>query len=481
MLKMSILEGPLVFVDIETTGLSYSRARVIEIAALRVEAGHITDSFSSLVDPQIELPEFISNLTGISGNDLISAPSFYDIANELMAIMDGALFVAHNARFDYGFLKQEFKRLNLKFTPKIMCTVKLSKALYPAARGHKLQDIINRCEISTNTRHRAFDDAKAMMHFVHHAQRSFPVAVIDDAIRQQLKAPSAPRNISSRLLANLPEAPGVYIFKDEAGSPLYIGKSVNIRKRVLSHFSADHIADVEFKISQQLHDIEYIVTGGELEALLLESQLIKDLQPLHNRLLRRRQKLTLARRVDKPGGFIGLTLEDTATINPDDIKNILGVYTTKGRARDFLDSIIKDFNLCPKLMGFEKGAGSCFLYQLKKCSGACIGKETAESYNQRLMIAFDGRRLQDWPYPSPVIIEENNGGEAHRSFVVDKWCIVADVKQEPECEPVVSFREKVFDVDTYKILRSYLLNKPHGLQIRPIKLEQLYNLAFSSA
>lgn len=244
----------------------------------------------------------------------------------------------------------------------------------------------------------------------------------------------------------------------------------------MSHFGADHEYESEFKISQQIADIRVYETHGELEALLLESKLVKDLQPLYNRQLRRRQKMTLARQVLDTEGYITLNIEDTAGIQPDSLGDILGVYTTKGKARQFIDQIIKDHGLCPKLMGIEKSSGSCFSYQLKKCRGACAGKEGADSYNQRLLSAFEGRRLQAWPYSSPILIEEKTDKDGHRSMVVDQWCVVADIKAEPDCEPVVKFQDKMFDIDTYKILRSYLASKPHKLSIRPFAMESLQPL-----
>lgn len=471
--RMSVLDGPLVFVDIETTGVSYSRNRVIEVAAIRVENNQITDSFTSLIDPQAELPPFISSLTGIYASDLAGAPTFHDIAEELYGIMDGAVFVAHNVRFDYGFLKREFADTGRKFNPKLLCTVRLSRALFPAERHHKLQNLIDRCGIIVESRHRAYDDAKAMWHFIQHAQDNFPASQLEAAIKQQIKSPSLPRGLQPALVANLPERPGVYIFQDENSSPLYIGKSVNIRQRVMSHFSADHTYESEFKISQQVADITALPTSGELEALLLESRLVKEKQPLYNRQLRRQQKLTLARQVVSPEGYITVCIEDTNKIDPEEISNILGVYTTKGKAREFLNRAVKDYGLCPRLMGLEKGRGACFLFQLKKCSGACCGRETYEDYNRRLLNVFAGRRLQEWPYDSPVLIQEDFGGEKLSSIVVDQWCVIANIIQEPECDPLISYQEKMFDIDTYKILRSFLAAKMHKLTIKPISLTQL--------
>src|SRR5688572_6915960 len=141
---MSVLEGPLVLVDIETNGLNHIRGRVIEVAAIRVEGGQVVREFRQLVDPGTLLPQFITNLTGIKQADLAGAPLFMAIADELHEIMDGAIFVAHNVRFDYSFLKQEFKRVGKEFRPRQLCTLKLSRNLFPEYRTHKLQDLIQR-------------------------------------------------------------------------------------------------------------------------------------------------------------------------------------------------------------------------------------------------------------------------------------------------------------------------------------------------
>lgn len=473
---MSILEGPTVFVDIETTGLSYYRSRIIEIAVIRLENNRIIKVLNTLVDPRAELPMFISDLTGIKGSDLANAPTFYDISKELQEILSDALFVAHNVRFDYSFLKHEFASIGVKFNPKLLCTVKLSKSLYPDARGHRLDDLAKRCDLKTSRQHRAYDDAHVVMQFVQHVSSTHPAPSLELAIREQLKMQSLPKNLLPDPIRDLPEQTGVYIFKDHNGSPLYIGKSVNIKKRVLDHFRSDHSFESEFKIAQQIADIETITTGGELQALLLESNLIKSMQPVYNRKLRRNQKLTLARQTLDDKGYIKIDIEDIPTIDPNKLDNILAVYTTKGKAKEFLNQAARDFSLCPKLMGLEKGSGACFLSQLKKCHGACAGKESAQQYNTRLLSVFDGRRMEEWPYNSPIIIEEEEGDTTH-SIVVDQWCVVANIEKQEFCEPQINFQEKMFDIDTYKILRSYLASKMHKVKVKPISLGQLHALS----
>jgi DNA polymerase III subunit epsilon len=475
---MSVLEGPLVFVDIETNGLSYTNGRIIELAAIRVENGVIVGSINYLLNPGGRIPRFITNLTGITNNDILDAPSFDDIANELLEIMDGAVFVAHNVRFDYSFIKNELSRLGKKINPKLMCTVKLSRSMYPEAPNHRLQNLIDRCGLQVKNRHRAYDDADALRQFVDHLIANFPVELLNKAVAHQIKSPSLPRNLSPSLIKSLPEGVGVYIFEDRDGKPLYIGKSVNIKKRVLSHFNQDIASGSEFKISQGVSNIDVRATGGELEALLLESRLIKELQPLFNRRLRRNQKLTIARSCIDNNGYINISIKDTEMVDPDDTDNILSIYTTRGKARVFLNDLCKTYGFCPRLMGLEKGNGPCFASQLRKCSGACTNSCNKDEYNSLLLDLFEKLRISRWPYETPVLVQEiNSNNEDYRSIVIDKWCVIADISQPDNCSPSVNFHSRIFDIDNYKIIKSFIDNKRHQLNIQPISSTKLQELA----
>jgi DNA polymerase III subunit epsilon len=186
-LAENVLDTPLVFVDVETNGLDCLRGRVIEVAAIRVEAGKVVKTFRSLIDPEIEVPYYITNLTGITTDDLKGAPTFEQVADELRSVLAGAIFVAHNVRFDHSFLKAEFGRLGLPFLPRQLCTVKLSRALYPQEKGHKLQDLIARHGFSFTSRHRAYDDAAILWQFIVHIRKHFPAEQITSAIDRQIR------------------------------------------------------------------------------------------------------------------------------------------------------------------------------------------------------------------------------------------------------------------------------------------------------
>ena len=185
----SIRHRPLVFVDIETTGGSPRSSRILEVAAIRVEHNRIVGSYQSLIDPDTFVPAQITRLTGITNDDIITAPSFYKISSDLNAIMHDATFVAHNVNFDYSFMVAEFERLGHDFSPARLCTVRLSRRLFPQHRGHRLQDLIDRHQFEVGARHRAYDDAHVLWQFYGLIQQEFDLDTIDAALERIIKYP----------------------------------------------------------------------------------------------------------------------------------------------------------------------------------------------------------------------------------------------------------------------------------------------------
>jgi DNA polymerase-3 subunit epsilon len=465
----TLLDEPYVCVDVETDGMNYTHGHVIEVAAIRVEHGVITKEFTTLINPGVSIPYFITNLTGITTSDVRDAPTFGAIAEQLRDILEGATFVAHNVRFDYSFLKQEFRRVGIDFDPKQLCTVKLSRKLYPDESSHKLASLIARHSFSYSARHRAYDDAHVLWQFLTHAQQRFGRDVIHEAISHQIKRPSLPKHLDADSIAALPTGYGVYIFDDENGQPLYIGKSVNIRRRVLSHFTKDSEEYREFKIAQSVHAVRFESTGGELEALLREAHLIKTEQPLYNRRLRRVRMLTALHQKLNDAGYITIVSDQLTEVSSDQFSTILALYDKRSTAKTSLVTIIKTFDLCPKLCGIEKAQGACFSYQLGKCKGACIGKESREVYNRRVLLAFEHKRIQTWPYDGPVIVQEIAAADAVNAngFIVDQWSIIGKISQEEDFEPTITHYEAIFDYDAYKILRSFMTQRSVNISITP--------------
>lgn len=455
-----MFEYPVVYVDIETTGGSYRNSRVLEIAVIRVEDGEVVREFSSIVDPETYVPANITRLTGITSGDTKGKPLFYDISEELIDIMNGAVFIAHNVRFDYSFIKHEFARIGVEFAPRLLCTVRLSRALYATQQGHSLAKLIERHDIQVDSRHRALDDACAMMRFTEIAFEQHGYELFNEAVKKQLKTQSLPVHLDAAEIEAIQDVPGVYIFRDENRLPVYVGKSVTLKKRVMSHFQSTTLKEV--KMGQQVHHVETIPTGSELAALLLESKLVKELQPVFNRMLRRVSQYALLVKAERDEyAILDVRMGDIG--DGTDLSKIYGIFRNRTMAKKKLDEVTRLFNLCPKLMGLEKASGACFSYSLGKCKGACVGKETPEMYNRRFELALENTKVASWEYPGAIVVPMTETGE---SVIIYNWIIQGYLNAEGE--PVTNVVEPSFDVDEYKIIRRFV--RENRLFVQPYKL-----------
>jgi DNA polymerase-3 subunit epsilon len=373
--------------------------------------------------------------------------------------------VAHNARFDYAFIKNEFKRAGRKFSAKCLCTVRLSRALYPRAKHHDLSTLIERHGFTCVARHRAYDDAAVLWDFLQLCESKHGPKLAP-AIDKILQHSSLPQFLDTSTVEKLPETPGVYIFYGPDDEPLYIGKSRNLRYRVLSHFSGDHADTKEMVVASQVARVETRETAGELSALLLESSLIKSMHPIYNRMLRKRRELVIARRTVKDG-YASVVLERVEGIEASEYTEILGVFKSIAQAKQFLSDAAKEYSLCKRILGLEKVSTNCFSYQLGTCLGACSGVEDSETYSQRFALAFKARRLRAWPYQGAIMVEEKKDDIEKHSFVLDNWCLLGDAHSG---EDGFEFRARVaeFDYDSYKIFARYLRDPLYQKNIRPL-------------
>ena len=457
-----------VILDLETTGNTPLYDRITEIALIRFEDGIETARWETLVNPGVSIPPFISRLTGITNEMVRNAPAFEEIAHELYAYIEGAVLAAHNVRFDHGFLKSEFKRLGVTLRQKVMCTVKLSRKLYPEHRSHGLDAIMHRHGLATRARHRAMGDVELVVSYLDLARRELGEHKVLEATASLLKGPSLPAGLDAAFLEEIPDGPGVYLFYGENDLPLYIGKSVTLRSRVMSHFSGDHASTGDMRIGQQVTRVEWIETAGELGALLLESRLIKERQPIHNRRLRSTKSLyslNLAAGLDQIPLVSVVTEED---IDPALFEHLYGFFRSRKAAIEALCSIAADNRLCPRIIGIEgiQGArGACFAHQLKRCDGVCAGKEIPELHYLRLKQALASLRLKTWPYPGKIGIREfDEGSDRSELHIFDAWRHLATVKNEEELEDVLrappSPDSLSFDVDIYNLLQKALKKSP---------------------
>ena len=294
------LRGPVACVDLETTGGMAGRHRVIEVGIVLLDGGVVVERWSSLVNPGLRIPPSIEGFTGITSAMVADAPSFDELRAEVRRRLDGRLFVAHNARFDYGFLRSEFRRCGERFAAPVLCTVRLSRALFREHARHNLDALIERHGLDCLQRHRALGDAAVLPPLLAACERAAGSARMQEAAVAMLGESRLPPQLPPDLADDLPEGPGVYLFRGEGGALLYVGKSRNLRSRVIGHFAGEHRSGKEARLTRLVRAVEWQETGGELGALLLESRLVKELAPSANRRLRRPAALHCVRLV--PGG-----------------------------------------------------------------------------------------------------------------------------------------------------------------------------------
>jgi DNA polymerase-3 subunit epsilon len=439
------------FVDLETTGTAAGADRVTEVGIVRVDDGGLVSEWSSLVNPECSIPPAIQALTGISNAMVTEAPTFRQIAEDVAARVGGAVFVAHNARFDYGFLKHEFARLGRSFTAKVLCTVKLSRRLYPETGPHNLDAVIARHSLAATDRHRALGDARILWQFVQALYRDKAETEIDAAIGRILKGPSLPPQLPADALDTIPEAPGVYRFYGLNALPLYVGKSVNLRARIAAHFSSDYRSANDLRLSAEITRIEIEETAGELGALLRESRLVKTLLPAYNQRLRRRTEMVALAVAAEPEAPDYVRSE---VIEADALENLYGPFASRRQAREALRAVAAEAALCWTALGLEHRNGPCFARQLRKCAGACVGAESPAAHHARLREALARYALKPWPYAGTIgVLESSPIGERTELHMFRDWCWLGTARDESELYAILEAPPRcAFDLDIYRLL-----------------------------
>jgi len=440
---------PLAFVDLETTGATVTADRITEIGVVEVDADGVRE-WSQLVNPGTRIPEFIERLTGISNEMVANAPPFAEVAEALLERLRGRLFIAHNARFDYGFLKNEFRRLDMDFRATVLCTVKLSRRLFPQHHRHNLDALVARHGLQVDGRHRALADARLIHQFWHQLHAELPQAEIADAVAALTARPSLPAQLDADLVEDLPSTSGVYLFYGENSLPIYVGRASHLRRRVLSHFAADHASAKEMQLAQQVRRIDWRETSGPIGAQLLEARLIKDLQPTLNRQLRRNEEICSWRLVERSPGCFVPELVQGGDFDFAPGTDLFGLFKHQRDARRALQGLAEEHGLCLTSLGLEpqsRPGSPCFGYQVHKCRGACVGKEDISFHSARLMAALSSQKLRAWPYAGPASIRE---GEA--VHVVDRWRYLGTATDGGQMTSLLEAGAGAFDADIYKIL-----------------------------
>lgn len=362
--------------DIETTGGKYDEEGITEIAIYRFDGKKIVDQFCSLINPERKIQPFVVNLTGINNEMLRNAPKFYEIAKRIIEITEDCVVVAHNASFDNRILTTEFDRLGYAFDKDTICTVELSKKLIPGLESYSLGKLVRSLGIPLSDRHRAQGDAKATVNlFKMLLTKDTSKEIVSKSIRKNPKRQLEPKLLD--IIEAAPTSTGVYYMHREDGTVIYIGKSKNIKKRLIQHFTSDNRKSK--RIQWEVTAVTYEETGNDLIAQLKESAEIKQNKPVYNRALRRTLFTYQLNSFVDEKGYINLKIEKA-----DGRKKPITTFTNYQQAKNSLYKITEEHQLCQKLTGLYATQSSCFLHTIKQCYGACIEEEPIQEYNDRV-------------------------------------------------------------------------------------------------
>jgi DNA polymerase III subunit epsilon len=370
-------------IDIETTGGNPYRDKITEIAIFIHDGQRVIKQYQTLVNPDRKIPYFITKMTGISDEMVAHAPRFYEIARDIVELTENTIFVAHNVSFDYNFIKSEFRSLGYNFQRESLCTVKLSRKIIPGKTSYSLGKLCKELNIIIENRHRASGDALATVRLFEILLNNSPGGLFLETLGIGYNNNALNPAITRQMIENLPRKTGVYYFLDENQKIIYIGKSKDIRQRVISHLNKIN-SKKSLEMVGQIADIAYEITGSELLALLKESEEIKTHKPLFNRQQRRCiYNYGLFSYTDEKG-YLCLKLDKT---NNGSLPHTSFANLEKGK--DFLYNLTNKFNLCQNLTGLYATNSACFQFAVKQCGGACIGKEDPSDYNLRAVEAIE--------------------------------------------------------------------------------------------
>ena len=493
-------------IDLETTGGQPTQDRITEIAIFIHDGQQIVDQYSTLLNPGRPIPFFITQLTGINDEMVREAPRFHEVARKVVEMTEGCVFVAHNVRFDYSFLKKEFADLGYNYSRKTLCTVRLSRSLIPGQPSYSLGKLCHNIGIPLEGRHRAAGDAHATAILF---DRLLKITQQDDtlaaptptadtlaavdanapagrrpegtkaaqppsprrvkAVQDAIKTALLPPLITPEKVAGLPQEAGVYYFHDEQGEVIYVGKSINIYKRIQQHFAVDYKSRKSLEFKNAIADITWELTGSELVALLYESHEIKRLKPLYNRAQRRSVfPAGIFLRTDEQGYkrlYYGRA-DDHAAAHP------LIALGNQFKAKGFLFHKVSKYNLCQKLCDLYKTPGACFDYQVHRCQGACLGLEPPETYNQRVEQAIESFTYE---HGSFVVVGPGRS-ELEQSVVVvenGRYLGFGYVDETFSARRLTDFKDVITryndNKDVQQIIRQYVRKKRRGEKVKVFK------------
>ncbi|MVZ67220.1 DNA polymerase III subunit epsilon [Sphingobacterium sp. DK4209] len=395
-------------VDIETTGGSASASRITEIAIYIFDGKKVVEEYSSLVNPQQAIPFHIQALTGISDEMVENAPVFEDIAEDIYHLLGSCIFVAHNVHFDYSFVQAELKSAGYEWKAQRLCTVRLSRKIFKGLPSYSLGKLCQSLGIIIEDRHRAAGDAKATVTLFQKLYEADSDHFIKMVEQTNAKEQRLPTNIPGEVFNRLPHSTGIYLFKNNQGKVIYVGKAVNIKKRVISHFTGNNPGERRQHFINEISDIDFKESGTELMAFLMECDMIKKIWPIYNRALKKYDPKYGLISYEDQNGYLRLSVcQIRKHITP------LYAFNTVLESTQFLLQLINSFALELRLCAF-------FNSQKGEKDGAepSLSKEPVDvaNYNEKVLAAIESLQNNKRSF----VIVDRGRHEEEKSYIYFK-------------------------------------------------------------
>jgi DNA polymerase-3 subunit epsilon len=396
-------------VDIETTGTYAAANGITEISIHVFDGNKVIEQFQTLINPGQSIPQYIQSFTGITDEMVADAPRFENVADKIHSLLHDKIFVAHNVNFDYSFIKASLNHSGFEFNTKKLCTVRLSRKIFPGFPSYSLGNLCHSLGITITNRHRASGDAEATVEVFRMLLQNDKELHISKSLLKNSKEQSLPPNVPKEQFDKLPYCPGVYYFHNEKGKIIYVGKARNIRYRVNSHFSNNSESRQKQNFLRHVYDISFHPCATELMAQILESAEIKRLWPIFNYSQKRWEDVYGLYSYEDQKGYLRLAIEKNK-------KQLTPIYTfhylVDGHA--VLRKLIHEFELCPKLCFMQTGNEKCEGLNEGYCHGACEKKEKPVKYNKRVLKAIESLQAQ----PSFAIIDKGISDDEQSCILV---------------------------------------------------------------
>jgi DNA polymerase-3 subunit epsilon len=421
---------------------------VSEIGVVTVDAGRV-ERWTTLIKTagRGQLDSAIDSRTLSERDD---APSFAEIATDLARRLFGRLFVAHNARFDHSFLCAEFDRVGISFQPQVVCSVMLSRKLYPHLERHNLDSLAERHGLAVGERHRALPDAELLWQWWQRVHRHIPHDIISRALESLLEGPVFPPQLDPSLIDRLPRSPGTYVFVGEDHHPLVVGAAANLKLHILNYFRLDHATARSLEYAHRVTDITWRVThgmvGARLHAAERESLLFAN--------SRRRLNIPAFTWRLSPDRVPCVVLVPLAHVSHQET-DLYGLFPTERKARNALARLAAKHRLCHRLLGICEDA--------EIACQACAAEQSTHSEQRigrkkellRVFEALRPLRVPAWPHRGPMGIRERS--DLH---VFDRWRFLGTARSDDELDGLLESRPREFDARVYRLLQRTMSRLP---------------------